>query len=100
MTTSTPLTTTLPDDAWRDALRAAAAFLAGIRSADTRKGYRCDHLLASVLRQTEPSPLHGSPAHARRGVPTPARAAAPRVGELDAAAADLDPVVVVGLARE
>jgi len=43
MTTSTLLTTTLPDDdAWRDALEAAAAFLAGFRSPDTRKGYRRD----------------------------------------------------------
>jgi len=43
MTTSTLLTTTLPDDkAWREALQAAAAFLAGFRSADTRKGYRRD----------------------------------------------------------
>ena len=43
MTTSTLLTTTLPDDAaWRDALRAAAAFLAGFRSPGTRKGYQRD----------------------------------------------------------
>ena len=38
MTTSTLLTTTLPDDeTWREALQAAAAFLAGFRSPDTRK---------------------------------------------------------------
>jgi len=43
MTTSTVLTTTLPDDeAWREAVQAAAAFLAGFRSPDTRKGYRRD----------------------------------------------------------
>jgi site-specific recombinase XerC len=43
MTTSTQLIATLPDDeAWREALQAAAAFLAGFRSPDTRKGYRRD----------------------------------------------------------
>jgi site-specific recombinase XerD len=42
MSTST-LLTALPDcDAWRDALDAVAAFLAGFRSPDTRKGYRRD----------------------------------------------------------
>lgn len=42
MSTST-LLTALPDcDAWRDALDAAAAFLAGFRLPDTRKGYRRD----------------------------------------------------------
>ena len=43
MPTSTILATTLPDDdAWRDAVRSAAAFLASFRSPDTRKGYRRD----------------------------------------------------------
>lgn len=43
MSTSTILVRTLTDDdAWRDALQAAAAFLAGFRSSDTRKGYRRD----------------------------------------------------------
>lgn len=43
MSTSTLLTTTLPhDDAWRAAIQAAAAFVAGFRSPDTRKGYRRD----------------------------------------------------------
>lgn len=43
MSTSTILARTLPDDdAWRDALQAATAFLAGFRSSDTRKGYRRD----------------------------------------------------------
>ena len=43
MATSTTLTTTPTGDGhWNDALRAAAAFLAGFRSADTRKGYRRD----------------------------------------------------------
>lgn len=42
-TTSTTLTTTSAGDGdWDEALRAAAAFLAGFRSADTRKGYRRD----------------------------------------------------------
>lgn len=37
------LAITVPhDDAWADAVRSAAAFIAGFRSADTGKGYRRD----------------------------------------------------------
>ena len=43
MSTSTTLPATSSGDGhWDDALRAAGAFLAGFRSADTRKGYRRD----------------------------------------------------------
>lgn len=100
MTISTPRTTTLPDDdAWRDALQAAAAFLAGFRSPDTRKGDRrgltC-WLRSAPLRTFIPTPVFV----ARMSRCTCAgRAADPGFGELDAAAADLHVVVVVHLAR-
>ena len=42
MSASTLLTTLPDDDAWHDALDAAAAFLAGFRSPATRKGYHRD----------------------------------------------------------
>jgi len=42
MSTSTTFTDLPDDDAWRDALGAAAAFVAGFRSPATRKGYHRD----------------------------------------------------------
>ena len=79
MSTSTLSTTLLDDAGWRDALDAAAAFLAGFRSAATRKGYHRD--LACWLSYCAAQaihPVHRHPPHACRGVPAPARAAGAR----------------------
>jgi len=56
MSTSTLSTTLLDDAGWRDALDAAAAFLAGFRSAATRKGYHRD--LACWLQYCAAQAIH------------------------------------------
>jgi hypothetical protein len=98
MSTSTIVAASLTDDdAWADAVRSAAAFLAGFRSPDTRKGYRRDlqcWLEFCIVHELHPYIGASEP---RRGVPAPARGAGPGVSELDATAPDLDAVVVVPL---
>jgi site-specific recombinase XerD len=56
MSTSTLSTTLLDDAGWRDALDAAVAFLAGFRSAATRKGYHRD--LACWLQYCAAQAIH------------------------------------------